>query len=141
LATLGKLYLDGGIIYGRRLFQEQTIDDFMRPQVFPDGRPIGRTLCWQVADSTEHSGDLFSSSAIGHSGYTGTSIWIDPELESVVVLFTNRVHPTRELAEQFKGIRNRFHNEVAIALGVIRPEPETADSTGTALMRLGQDSD
>ena len=38
----------------------------------------------------------FSSTGFGHTGFTGTSIWIDPELDLVVVLLTNRVHPSRE---------------------------------------------
>ncbi|UCD37087.1 MAG: serine hydrolase, partial [Fidelibacterota bacterium] len=91
LAILGKLYLNGGVICGRRLVQESTVDAFITPQNLVDGTPSGRALCWQMADSTEHSGNLFSSSAFGHTGYTGTSIWIDPENELVVVLFTNRV--------------------------------------------------
>jgi CubicO group peptidase (beta-lactamase class C family) len=55
--------------------------------------------------------------AIGHLGFTGTSLWIDPDAEVVVALLTNRVHPTRE-NERIRGFRPRFHDAVAEALGI-----------------------
>ncbi len=57
------------------------------------------------------AGKYLSASSIGHLGYTGTSFWIDPERELVVVLLTNRVHPTRK-NEQIKEFRPLFHNTV-----------------------------
>ncbi len=113
LAVLGQMYLDGGILLGTRLFKAETLDLFTQPQELPPGS--GRALFWWMASSTAHSGDLLSSTAFGHTGYTGTSIWIDPELDLVVVLLTNRVHPTRENS-RIKGIRRAFHNEVVKAL-------------------------
>jgi beta-glucosidase-like glycosyl hydrolase/CubicO group peptidase (beta-lactamase class C family) len=113
LASLGMLYLNGGVIYGRRLVQEETINAFIQPQNLPEGS--GRALCWQMASSTGHAGDLFSESTFGHTGFTGTSIWIDPESELIVVLLTNRVHPSRERGGM-REIRRRFHNAVARAV-------------------------
>lgn len=113
LASLGMLYLNGGVIFGRRLVKEETIDAFIQPQNLPEGS--GRALCWQMASSTGHAGDLFSESTFGHTGFTGTSIWIDPESELIVVLLTNRVHPSRERGGMLQ-IRRRFHNEVARAI-------------------------
>ncbi len=55
--------------------------------------------------------------AIGHLGFTGTSLWIDPDAEVVAVLLTNRVHPTRE-NERIRELRPRFHDVVADALGI-----------------------
>ncbi len=55
--------------------------------------------------------------AIGHLGFTGTSLWIDPDAEVVAVLLTNRVHPTRE-NERIRAFRPRFHDAVAEALGI-----------------------
>ncbi len=54
--------------------------------------------------------------AIGHLGFTGTSLWIDPDAEVVAALLTNRVHPTRE-TERIREFRPRFHDAVAEALG------------------------
>ncbi len=55
--------------------------------------------------------------AIGHLGFTGTSLWIDPVAEVVAVLLTNRVHPTRE-NELIRQFRPRFHDAVADALAI-----------------------
>jgi CubicO group peptidase (beta-lactamase class C family) len=55
--------------------------------------------------------------AFGHTGYTGTSIWIDPERELFVVLLTNRVHPTRE-NQKIREFRPLVHNAVMEALGL-----------------------
>jgi CubicO group peptidase (beta-lactamase class C family) len=55
--------------------------------------------------------------AIGHLGFTGTSLWIDLEREIVVALLTNRVHPTRD-NERIRAFRPRFHDAVAEALGI-----------------------
>jgi CubicO group peptidase (beta-lactamase class C family) len=55
--------------------------------------------------------------AIGHLGFTGTSLWIDVDAAVVVALLTNRVHPTRE-NERIRGFRPRFHDAVAEALGI-----------------------
>ena len=118
LANLGMLYLNGGVVFGRRLVAEETIDTFIQPQDLPPGS--GRALCWQLASSTGHSGDRLSDSAFGHTGFTGTSIWIDPETELIVVLLTNRVHPTRERGGM-REVRSRFHNEVVRALHTKSP--------------------
>jgi len=118
LAILGMLYLNGGVIHGRRLVQEETVEAFIWPQVLsdgsgsgPSGSRAGWALTWQMASDTDDAGDLFSPAAFGHTGYTGTSIWIDPETEVIVVLLTNRVHPTHERLG-IKEVRRRFHNEV-----------------------------
>lgn len=113
LAKLGHMYLDGGLVNGKRLVQAGTIAEFVRPQGMPPDS--GRALAWQLASATASAGDLFSPPSFGHTGFTGTSIWIDPERELVVVLFTNRVHPTRERGDH-KGIRQAFHNEVVRAV-------------------------
>ena len=52
-----------------------------------------------------------SQTAIGHTGFTGTSLWIDWENDVYVVLLTNRVHPTRE-RNALRGIRRAFHDAV-----------------------------
>lgn len=87
-----------------------------------DGRVPGSTwaLGWDTP-SPQHSssGKYFSSKAIGHLGFTGCSLWIDPERELVVVLLSNRVHPTVEnnLIREF---RPMIHDLVMEALGYAR---------------------
>jgi serine-type D-Ala-D-Ala carboxypeptidase len=66
--------------------------------------------------SPRTSGELLSLGAFGHTGFTGTSIWIDPERELVAVLLTNATHPRVDLDKPVNALRARFHNAVAAAL-------------------------
>ena len=72
-----------------------------------------RAIGWDTPSQGGKSsaGDHFSSSSYGHLGFTGTSFWVDPENNVVVVLLTNRVHPTRN-NKGIYGIRRAFHTEV-----------------------------
>ncbi|NLJ23947.1 MAG: beta-lactamase family protein [Firmicutes bacterium] len=60
--------------------------------------------------------DLISRKAFGHTGFTGTSLWIDPNLQAFFVLLTNRVHPTRG-NDAIIRFRPRFHNSAIAELG------------------------
>jgi CubicO group peptidase (beta-lactamase class C family) len=71
------------------------------------------------------AGDFFSASSFGHTGFTGTSIWVDPELELFVVLLTNRVNPTRDNSRHV-AFRRAVHDGVAAAVtdrAVVPREP------------------
>jgi CubicO group peptidase (beta-lactamase class C family) len=70
-----------------------------------------RALGWDTMLPTSSCGTRMSTSAIGHTGFTGTSLWIDPERDFYVVLLTNRVHPSRE-PNLLKAVRPRFHEAV-----------------------------
>jgi CubicO group peptidase (beta-lactamase class C family) len=70
-----------------------------------------RALGWDTMLPTSSCGTLMAPTAIGHTGFTGTSLWIDWERDLYVVLLTNRVHPTRENYE-IRQIRPRFHDSV-----------------------------
>lgn len=61
------------------------------------GQPAGssRGLGWDTPSGVSSAGTIMSANSFGHTGFTGTSIWVDPTRETVVVLLTNRVHPTR----------------------------------------------
>ena len=67
---------------------------FLRRQEIPPGSH--RALGWETPTGSNSAGSLLSPGSIGHTGFTGTSIWIDPARELVIVLLTNRVHPTRD---------------------------------------------
>ena len=64
---------------------------------------------WDTPSKPSASGTRFSSSAFGHLGYTGTSLWIDPTCELEVILLSNRVHPTRR-NERIQTFRPRIHD-------------------------------
>jgi len=68
-----------------------------------------RALGWDTALPTSSSGRRMSPRAIGHTGFTGTSLWIDEENDLYVVLLTNRVHPTRT-NEKLLPLRGEFHD-------------------------------
>jgi CubicO group peptidase (beta-lactamase class C family) len=70
-----------------------------------------RALGWDTMLPTSSCGTRMSPHAFGHTGFTGTSLWIDPELDLYVVLLTNRVHPTRE-NDQLRLLRPRLHDAV-----------------------------
>jgi len=80
----------------------------IRPQT--DHLALRRSLAWQGTDGVgSPAGDLAGPNSYGHTGFTGTSLWIDPDAGRYVVLLTNRVHPTREGAG-FARLRRRVHN-------------------------------
>lgn len=78
---------------GDRLVDSATIAAFTQVQ---DPAFSSRALGWDTPSKGSSAGDLLSPRAFGHTGFTGTSIWIDPEKDLFVILLTNRVYPTRE---------------------------------------------
>jgi CubicO group peptidase (beta-lactamase class C family) len=68
-----------------------------------------RALGWDTMLPTSSCGALMSPGAIGHTGFTGTSLWIDPTRDRYFVLLTNRVHPTRE-NNGIRAVRRAFHD-------------------------------
>ncbi|RLE55075.1 MAG: penicillin-binding protein [Candidatus Methanomethylicota archaeon] len=74
-----------------------------------------RGLGWDVKSGKASCGDLFSDKSFGHTGFTGTSLWVDPEAQMFVIFLTNRVHPTRENTAIID-VRPRLHNVIAASL-------------------------
>ena len=74
-----------------------------------------RALGWDMPAGRSSAGDYFPANAFGHTGFTGTSIWIDPEHDLYVVLLTNRVYPTAT-NEKHKALRRAVHDEVEMAI-------------------------
>ncbi len=90
------------------------IHEFTRPQLLPPGS--SRALGWDTPSPGSSAGTLLSPGSYGHTGFTGTSIWIDPERELVIVLLSNRVHPTRE-NPRWGPVRAQVADLVVKALG------------------------
>jgi len=89
LSIFAQMMLNGGEYNGVRVVSDTTVALFTR-------RAAGtRALGWDTADGDGGSGKFLDSRAYGHTGYTGTSIWIDPERHMFVLLLTNRVHAAR----------------------------------------------
>lgn len=94
LARFARMIMAGGVFEHRRIVSRPTVERFVRRAGVPGST---RALGWDTKSSEGSSaGTLFSSSSFGHTGFTGTSMWIDPERELFLILLTNRVHPTRE---------------------------------------------
>ncbi len=75
-----------------------------------------RALGWDTMLPTSSCGTLMSAAAFGHTGYTGTSVWIDPAADVYAVLLTNRVHPAAGSADPIRRLRRAFHDAVMRAV-------------------------
>jgi hypothetical protein len=93
-AILAQMYLNGGKYNGKRIVSAEALKVFMQHQSTPPG--TSRALGWDTSVHGSFSGDLASADAIIHTGFTGTSIYIDPDRDAFFVLLTNRVNPTRK---------------------------------------------
>lgn len=120
LAVFADMLLHGGRFGKTRIFSPLTVDRMT--EICPELDFSGRGLGWDL-DSPYSScgGDLFGPDAFGHTGYTGTSIWIDSETETVVLLLTNRVHP--DDSGSVTALRGRVANIAAAAIMEKPPEP------------------
>jgi CubicO group peptidase (beta-lactamase class C family) len=92
LAVFVQMLLNGGSYGGAQLIKPATIARWTARQR-PDA---SRALGWDTPSPQSSAGRFFSMRSFGHTGFTGTSIWADPERELLVVLLTNRVNPTRD---------------------------------------------
>jgi CubicO group peptidase (beta-lactamase class C family) len=91
LAVFCQMMLNGGEIDGVRILKPATIARWTARQDKESSRALG----WDTPSPQSSAGHYFSPRSFGHTGFTGTSIWIDPEKQLYVVLLTNRVDPTR----------------------------------------------
>ena len=89
--------------------------DTVRAFVTRSDVPGSRALGWDTMLPTSSCGTKMSPAAFGHTGFTGTSVWVDPERDVYVVFLTNRVNPTRD-NDAIRQIRPALHNAVIEAL-------------------------
>ena len=117
LAAFCQMMLNGGIYAHHRLLKRATVEEFTSAQPLAANT---RALGWVVPTEPSASGKYFSARSFGHAGFTGASIWCDPEKDLFVVLLTNRVHPVRT-NEKIQQVRPALHDAVAEALGFTTP--------------------
>ncbi len=112
LAVFVQMLINGGVYNGRRFLQDSTIAAFVGTRREGQERWLG----WDMKSPKGSSaGRLFSASSFGHTGFTGTSIWVDPERRLGVIFLTNRVHPTRASTKLFR-IRPVLHDTIIESL-------------------------
>jgi serine-type D-Ala-D-Ala carboxypeptidase len=98
---------------GRPLIRPETLKLFTSRESSPTG--TSRTLGWDTPSVPSQSGKYFSANSFGHLGYTGTSLWIDPQRQLSIVMLTNRTWPDCSNAG-IKQIRPMFHDAIVEAL-------------------------
>ena len=122
LVVFARMMLNGGVMNGQRIFQEETVDLFTKPADIVSGS--SRCYGWDSPGGRASGGVFISDDAFGHTGYTGTSLWIDRENSIVVILLTNAVHPNRSWkSPKYYDWRQRIHSAVYEAAGFESPNP------------------
>ncbi|HYL73303.1 MAG TPA: exo-beta-N-acetylmuramidase NamZ domain-containing protein [Bryobacteraceae bacterium] len=120
LAKFAQMMLDLGTANGTRLFSAATIKKFTTPQT-PANQPILRGLGWDIdSPFSSNRGDLFPIGSYGHTGFTGTSLWIDPFSRTYVILLTNYIHPHR--GKSLSSLRGRVATIAAASFGITARE-------------------
>ena len=116
IGIFSKMLLNEGVHLGSRYLKKHIINKFTQRINIPNDSD--RTIGWDTPSQNQDSsaGDYFSNKTYGHLGYTGTSLWIDPEQDIIVVLLTNRVHPTRNKKGIYQ-VRRDFHNALLEIIG------------------------
>ncbi|MEQ1644201.1 MAG: exo-beta-N-acetylmuramidase NamZ domain-containing protein, partial [Pyrinomonadaceae bacterium] len=93
LARYCQMMLNGGTLDGKRVMSAQTVSRMTSPYVVSESGDA-RGLGWDINTSfSSNRGDLFPLGSFGHTGFTGTSVWIDRVSQTFVVFLSNRVHP------------------------------------------------
>ncbi|HEY3744483.1 MAG TPA: exo-beta-N-acetylmuramidase NamZ domain-containing protein [Bryobacteraceae bacterium] len=116
LSLFAEMMLNYGELNGKRLFAAATVRKFTTSNS-PSHQPILRGLGWDIdSPFSGNRGELFPIGSYGHTGFTGTSIWLDPRSHSYVILLTNSVHPKR--GKNITPLRSRVATIAAASIGI-----------------------
>src|SRR2546427_8285477 len=106
LARICRMLLNGGMLDGQRILDARTVRTMWA--VAPDGRGT-RTLGWDVTSSYSRTmAPFFPEGSVGHLGFTGTALWIDPPTRSYMIIPSNRLHPYGGGASKIRDLRTRL---------------------------------
>ncbi|UCH62834.1 MAG: serine hydrolase [Fidelibacterota bacterium] len=123
LAVFSQMMLNWGVYRDSLIFQPETVQLFTRRANLIKGS--SRCLGWDSPAGEASAGVYASSNSYGHTGYTGTSLWIDPDSRLIVILLTNAVHPNREWKDpKYFDWRQRIHSAVYECFPRPRRNPE-----------------
>lgn len=115
LAIYGQLLLNRGEYGGERYFKTETVDKFTSKQSESSRRGLGFDR-WDSNLKNEYPSKLANPSVFGHTGYTGTCIWIDPANQLVYIFLSNRVHPQVSMKLSNLNIRSRIQDAIYEAI-------------------------
>ena len=116
LSIFSQMMLNGGIYGWKRIFKSQSVTNFTKRANIIEGS--SRALGWDTPSGQSSGGVYLSGSSFGHTGFTGTSLWIDPENQIFVILLTNAVHPNRNYKNpNYFDWRQKIHSSVYEELG------------------------
>ncbi len=119
LAKYASMLLGNGEFEGTRIFDTATVKKFTEPAT-PADQPILRALGWDMdSPFASNRGELYPIGSFGHTGYTGTSMWMDPVTNSFVIVMTNVVHPKH--GHSLSSFRSRIATAVAAHYGMAMP--------------------
>ncbi|WP_294185579.1 serine hydrolase [uncultured Sphingobacterium sp.] len=111
LAIYGQLLLNRGEYGGERYFKTETVDLFTSRQSTSSRRGLGFDR-WDPNPKNEYPSKFANSSVFGHTGYTGTCIWIDPQNQLIYIFLSNRVHPQVSTKLLDLNIRSRIQDAI-----------------------------
>jgi CubicO group peptidase (beta-lactamase class C family) len=113
LAVFAQVFLDRGVYRGGRLLSSLAVQTMTAPQS-PPGLPQARGYGWDIESIySSPRGDIFKE-GYGHTGFTGTSVWVCPSTETIVIILSNRVHP--EGGKDMNHLRASIANIVAASI-------------------------
>ena len=115
LARLARCIAAGGSFGGQQLFPRALVDEYCRRR--SDVLETSRALGFDTPTSSNSAGRRLSKSSVGHTGFTGTSLWIDRQRDLFVVCLTNRIHPSRN-EPRIHAFRRRLHDLIIDSLAV-----------------------
>jgi beta-N-acetylhexosaminidase len=116
LSRFAQMYLNFGTLDGKKILDRATILEFQRVQ---DSSFSNRAIGWEKPTGGNSAGRRMSPAAFGHTGFTGTSIWMDPANDVFVVILTNRVNPTRQ-NPRFAEVRTAVTDAALSVLETVR---------------------
>ncbi len=116
ISKLMTVLMHKGKLEGKEFIKQSTVELFTKRYSEESTRALG----WDTkSDSGSSAGNYFSKNSFGHTGFTGTSIWADPDRNLFVVFLTNRIYPTRDNIKITK-VRPMLHDAIIKSLGRLK---------------------
>lgn len=135
LAKYAQMMLDGGTANGKKIFEPVTVKKFTEP-ASPADQPVLRGLGWDIdSPYSSNRGELYPVGSFGHTGFTGTEMWIDPTTNSYIIFLTNVVHPKR--GKSLSSLRSRLATTVAASFGAEVPDRVALTSYNETMTEAG----